>query len=280
MKEGWSIKVIEEVRGQPGGVGPVIPSFVRADGTNNGVWFHSGALWVQNEDTAKLPDLVQKLTFAEMLAAHTNPKRERGAETTLIGAAKIDITPDHPIRLTGYGGRKTESEGVEQKIWAKALAIGGLTAAPTRRPSDDSAQRLVDEPAKQDLAILITVDNLGIGWDTTQEVAARLAKKVGLKPERLAICASHTHTGPMLKTSPRTFLASTCRRSSRSTSMTTASCSWINSSKSPSTPSRTKNPENSSTARGRSPLPPIAARKEDRSIMRCRFSKQLMNRAS
>src|SRR5688572_32969383 len=55
-------------------------------------------------------------------------------------------------------------------------------------------------PHSSDLAILITVDNLGIGWDTTQEVAQRLAKKVGLKPERLAICASHTHNGPALKT--------------------------------------------------------------------------------
>jgi putative membrane-bound dehydrogenase-like protein len=204
MKEGWSIKAIEGVRGQDGGIGPVIPPFVRADGTNNGAWFHSGALWVQNEDTAKLPDLVQKLTFAEMLApldntnpkrergTDTNPKRQRGSETALVGASKIDITPDHPIRLTGYGGRKTESEGVEQKIWAKALAVSEFSELP---------RKAIGEPAKRphDLAILITVDNLGIGWDTTKEVAERLAKKVSLKPERLAICASHTHTGPMLK---------------------------------------------------------------------------------
>jgi putative membrane-bound dehydrogenase-like protein len=111
----------------------------------------------------------------------------------LIGAAKIDITPDHPIRLTGYGGRKTESEGVEQKIWAKALAVSEFSELP---------RKAIGEPAKwpHDLAILITADNLGIGWDTTKEVAERLAKKVGLKPERLVICASHTHTGPMLKT--------------------------------------------------------------------------------
>ena len=204
MKEGWSIKVIEGVRGQPGGIGPVIPPFVRADGTNNGAFFHSGALWVQNEDTAKLPDLVQKLTFAEMLGGAGVPPavKEREKEvkagetpaprTTPVGAAKIDITPDHPIRLTGYSARKTESEGGEQKIWAKAVAVGTL-----RVPSADNGTQSV--PAT-DLAILITVDNLGIGWDATQEVAKRLAEKVGLKPERLVICASHTHNGPMLKT--------------------------------------------------------------------------------
>ena len=40
-----------------------------------------------------------------------------------IGVAQVDITPDYPIRLSGYGGRRTESEGVTQQIWAKALAI-------------------------------------------------------------------------------------------------------------------------------------------------------------
>jgi hypothetical protein len=67
MQEGWSIKVIEGVRGQPGGVGPEIPPFVRADGTNNGAFFHSKALWIINEDTARFPNHAFKLTFAEML---------------------------------------------------------------------------------------------------------------------------------------------------------------------------------------------------------------------
>ena len=40
-----------------------------------------------------------------------------------VGAAKIDITPDFPVRLSGYGGRRDEANSVEQRIWAKALAI-------------------------------------------------------------------------------------------------------------------------------------------------------------
>ena len=39
----------------------------------------------------------------------------------LVGVAKVDITPDYPIRLAGYGFRRAESEGVIQKIWAKVL---------------------------------------------------------------------------------------------------------------------------------------------------------------
>src|SRR5262249_33634307 len=69
MKEGWAIKVFDVVRGKEDGTAPSVPPFVRADGTNNGAWFHSGALWLQNEDTWRLPDNVFKLTFAEMLKA-------------------------------------------------------------------------------------------------------------------------------------------------------------------------------------------------------------------
>ncbi len=80
MKEGWAIKVIDGVRGRAeGNIGPEIPPFVRADGTNNGAWFHSGALWLQNEDTWRLPDHVFKLTFKEMLA-DGSPPRQQGNE--------------------------------------------------------------------------------------------------------------------------------------------------------------------------------------------------------
>ena len=109
MKEGWSIKVIEGVRGQEGGIGPVIPAFVRADGTNNGVWFHSGALWVQNEDTAKLPDLVQKLTFAEMLGGAGVPpaidENNKEAKTGNTPASRVEVevadTAPYEIRIRG-----------------------------------------------------------------------------------------------------------------------------------------------------------------------------------
>jgi hypothetical protein len=93
-----------------------------------------------------------------------------------VGVAKIDITPKYPIRLSGFGFRRAESEGVTQRIWAKALAI------------DDG-----------DRAILITVDNLGIPTYLVEQVAGRLAQKAGIKRDRLAITATHTHTAPMLK---------------------------------------------------------------------------------
>jgi putative membrane-bound dehydrogenase-like protein len=52
-----------------------IPPFVRADGTDNGAWFHSRHVFVQNEDTAALPDLVDRRSFHEILALGELPPR-------------------------------------------------------------------------------------------------------------------------------------------------------------------------------------------------------------
>ncbi len=95
-----------------------------------------------------------------------------------VGVARVDITPDYPVRLAGYAVRKTESEGVAQHLYAKALAVG----------SD-----------KENPAILITVDNCGVPRNVRDEVVRRLVKKQRIAPERIAICSTHTHSAPWLK---------------------------------------------------------------------------------
>ncbi len=102
------------------------------------------------------------------------PPPALAADTYSVGVGRADVTPTYPVRLSGFGFRRTESEGITQKIWAKALAIGD------------------EEPA-----VLITVDNLGVPSAVVDEVAKRLAKK-GVKRDRLAVTATHTHTAPML----------------------------------------------------------------------------------
>jgi hypothetical protein len=95
-----------------------------------------------------------------------------------VGAAQVDITPDYPIRLSGYGLRQKESEGIDQHLFAQALAIGG---------------------DKRSLAILITVDNVAVPAYLREAVAARLASKAGLRNERFTLCSTHAHTAPMLR---------------------------------------------------------------------------------
>ncbi|MDB6117252.1 MAG: hypothetical protein JWO08_1033 [Verrucomicrobiaceae bacterium] len=92
------------------------------------------------------------------------------------GAARVNITPGYPVRLSGYGSRTTEFEGVKADIWAKALAIAWN-----------------DEPP----AIIITVDNCGVPASLRDLVLDGLSKQK-VTTQRFAICSTHTHCAPML----------------------------------------------------------------------------------
>ncbi|MFA6947097.1 MAG: neutral/alkaline non-lysosomal ceramidase N-terminal domain-containing protein, partial [Pedobacter sp.] len=107
--------------------------------------------------------------------SNTSSKIKTPKGTMLIGVSAIDITPEGPILLAGYGGRKSESEGVLQPLRAKALAFGSDSEGPS---------------------VLITVDLIGIQYYMTKEVAKRLSDKIGVDPSRFVISTAHTHTGP------------------------------------------------------------------------------------
>src|SRR4028119_2301590 len=96
--------------------------------------------------------------------------------TMEVGVARIDITPQTPIRLAGYGNRKkSESEGVINRLEAKALAFGRDAQHPT---------------------IFITVDLVGIPGHITEKLAEQLAAKTSIDRAHIVISASHTHGGP------------------------------------------------------------------------------------
>src|SRR5258708_3630799 len=100
-----------------------------------------------------------------------------GAAELQVGVARTEVTPGTPIRLSGYAARKSESEGVEQKIYTRAVAIG---------------------TSKADASILMTLDSMAIPRELVEGVAGRLAAKVGLARERLVICGTHSHGAPCL----------------------------------------------------------------------------------
>jgi neutral ceramidase len=112
--------------------------------------------------------LFSKISFSQQINA-TNGTME-------VGVARIDITPDGPIRLAGYGIRdKSETHVVLQRLSAKAMAFGSDAQHPS---------------------VLITVDLVGIPWRITAKLEEQLSKKAGINPAQLVICASHTHGGP------------------------------------------------------------------------------------
>ena len=101
------------------------------------------------------------------------------ADLVPIGVAKVDVTPDYPVRMYGYASRKTPSEGVAGRLSAKALAIGADAG---------------DGPA-----VLLAVDCGAVPKDIRDEVLRRVAAKVSIKPERFMLANSHNHSGPNVK---------------------------------------------------------------------------------
>jgi putative membrane-bound dehydrogenase-like protein len=96
-ERGWTFKVVGGKRGDPG----EIPMIVRA-GTNrnNGAWFHDRQMFVQNEDTAHLPDKVERHSFAELLSiAEPPPKSPRDSLACIRvrPGFKVDLAANEPL---------------------------------------------------------------------------------------------------------------------------------------------------------------------------------------
>jgi hypothetical protein len=105
-------------------------------------------------------------------AALAAPKPEYQA-----GVARLKITPEGPIWMSGYAGRTGPSRGVAQELFTKAIAI-----------EDKRGYRLV----------VVTTDLIGLPREVAEPVAARVEKEYGLRRAQLLLNSSHTHTGPVV----------------------------------------------------------------------------------
>jgi hypothetical protein len=92
------------------------------------------------------------------------------------GVARVDITPEGPIWMSGYASRNHPSEGVRQHLYTRALAIDGGGGK----------------------VVIVTTDVVGIPAALGDEVAARAKRQYGIERARLVLNASHTHTGPVV----------------------------------------------------------------------------------
>lgn len=94
------------------------------------------------------------------------------------GVARVDITPDGPIWMAGYASRNKPSEGVYQRLNAKALAL-----------EDEQGGRVV----------LVTTDLIGLPRTLTDWSAAEILRLYKLDRARVVFNSSHTHTGPVVR---------------------------------------------------------------------------------
>src|SRR5262249_51676166 len=93
------------------------------------------------------------------------------------GTARVKITPTRPLWMSGYASRDHAAEGTSIDLWAKALVL-----------EDPEGQRIV----------LISLDLVGIDRDFSQTVCARIGDQYKLQRRQIALCASHTHSGPVV----------------------------------------------------------------------------------
>jgi neutral ceramidase len=97
------------------------------------------------------------------------------------GIAKIDITPEYPVRLYGYSSRKTPSEGVHDQLFARAVVF------------ENSGEKVV----------LVSSD-LGSYSDTVFHVFQKsILEKFSLKESELFLSAIHSHSSPVLSLTNR-----------------------------------------------------------------------------
>ena len=113
------------------------------------------------------------LVFLSALTA-AEPSRE---PPVAVGVARIDITPELPIRLSGYQSRPAEATRVEAPLTARALAIGSDAEGPV---------------------VLVTAEIIAVSEALSEAVVAGIRARHPIPRERIAVCATHQHTGPAI----------------------------------------------------------------------------------
>ena len=117
------------------------------------------------------------LLFVTILLIHM-PASAQGQSALKAGTAKIDITPDKPVTMAGYGSRKGLSTAVHDPLSARVLAF------------EKGGNRLV----------LVATDLIGFYSGTADYMRTAILKELDLEPGELFLTAIHTHAGPGLTT--------------------------------------------------------------------------------
>ncbi len=113
------------------------------------------------------------LLLAALCAGSPNIHPQTGNQVLQAGVARVDITPDVPVEMGGYGARKGLSERVHDRIFARAIAF------------ESGGHRLV----------MVSLDLVGLG-DAYEPLQSAILAEFGLKPEELLLAWTHTHSGP------------------------------------------------------------------------------------
>jgi hypothetical protein len=125
--------------------------------------------------------VVAVLSFVPSSAHSESPNAADGWKA---GVAKVRITPDKALWMTGFRARNGPSRGTLTDLYVKALAL-----------EDSSGRRCV----------IVTSDLLGFPSVVAENICREVEQKHGLGRDRILLNSSHTHGAPSLA-SPVQFI--------------------------------------------------------------------------
>ncbi|MEQ8784769.1 MAG: neutral/alkaline non-lysosomal ceramidase N-terminal domain-containing protein [Pirellulaceae bacterium] len=114
---------------------------------------------------------------ATCCSVYSHASRLQADDTWQAGAAATVITPPNLMWMAGYGGRDHIAEGKLTDLWAKALVL---------------------RDARGRQGVVITLDLVGIDRRLSQRICESLNRRYKLQRDQIAICTSHTHSGPVV----------------------------------------------------------------------------------
>jgi len=97
--------------------------------------------------------------------------------TISVGTAKVNITPDKPVPMSGYRSRTEPFEGIHDSIFARAIVF-----------SDGEKK-----------AAIVSAEIIGFSDSFCEETSKLIEQKVGIKHEYILLSAVHNHSGPVVK---------------------------------------------------------------------------------
>jgi putative membrane-bound dehydrogenase-like protein len=119
-KVGWNDEVFSRTRDDQARQSLALPTTaippIMRNGKNNGVWFHSGHMWIQNEDTAHLSDKVDRRSFKQLLTLD-DPAPKSPQESL----KSIKVRPGFKVELVAHEPLVTApiafDWGADGKLW-------------------------------------------------------------------------------------------------------------------------------------------------------------------
>lgn len=106
---------------------------------------------------------------------HGDTASRADSDRWTVGTATRVITPEQPMWMAGFAKRNSPSDGTEQDLLAKAIAL---------------------EDGNERTAVVATADVLFVPRQLRDRVVERIVTSHGVDPDAVMVTATHTHCGP------------------------------------------------------------------------------------